>query len=78
NLSIENNLFYNNDSANRADFGTLTIANKTAKNNKIGNPLFVSSPGFHLKAGSPAIDAGIDVGLPYKGSAPDMGAFESK
>jgi hypothetical protein len=78
NLSIENNLFYDNDSANRADFGTLTIANKTAKNNKIGNPLFVSSPGFHLKAGSPAIDAGIDVGLPYKGSAPDMGAFESK
>ena len=29
-----------------------------------------------LQPGSPAIDAGIDVGYPYSGSAPDMGAFE--
>ena len=31
---------------------------------------------FHLQRGSPCIDAGTDVGLPYVGLAPDMGAFE--
>lgn len=31
---------------------------------------------FRLAAGSDAIDAGINVGLPYDGSAPDLGAFE--
>jgi pectate disaccharide-lyase len=29
-----------------------------------------------LAAGSDLIDAGVDVGLPYNGSAPDLGAFE--
>jgi hypothetical protein len=29
-----------------------------------------------LQSGSPAIDAGLDVGYPYCGKAPDMGAFE--
>lgn len=29
-----------------------------------------------LKAGSRAIDKGIDVGLPYVGAAPDLGAYE--
>jgi len=31
---------------------------------------------LHLKAGSPLIDKGVDVGLPYVGSAPDLGAYE--
>ena len=31
---------------------------------------------MHLVSGSDLIDAGIDVGLPYWGSAPDLGAFE--
>jgi len=31
---------------------------------------------FHLLPDSPAIDAGIDVGLPFNGPAPDIGAFE--
>lgn len=36
-----------------------------------------SSDGFlKLAASSPAIDAGVDVGLDYKGDAPDLGAFE--
>jgi hypothetical protein len=33
-------------------------------------------PDVHLQASSPCIDAGVDVGLPYLGPAPDMGAFE--
>ena len=55
---------------------------------KIGDPLFVDfkNHDFHLRAGSPAIDAGVDLG--YKldfdnnpipsGTAPDMGAYEYK
>lgn len=31
---------------------------------------------FKLASGSDAIDAGIDVGIPYSGSAPDLGPFE--
>jgi hypothetical protein len=42
------------------------------------DPQFVdaAAPDVHLQPGSPCIDAGIDVGLPYLGLAPDMGAFE--
>ncbi len=41
------------------------------------NPLWVSAPSnFSLQAASPCIDAGVDVGLPYSGAAPDMGAIE--
>ena len=32
---------------------------------------------MHLTAGSDLIDAGVDVGLPYAGNAPDLGCFES-
>ena len=31
---------------------------------------------FHLQANSQFIDAGVDLGLPFLGKAPDMGAFE--
>jgi hypothetical protein len=33
-------------------------------------------PNFHLAASSDLIDKGVDVGLPYTGAAPDLGAFE--
>jgi hypothetical protein len=33
-------------------------------------------PWFHLVAGSDLLDKGVDVGLPYQGAAPDLGAFE--
>ena len=32
---------------------------------------------MHLAAGSDLIDSGIDVGLPFSGPAPDLGAFET-
>jgi hypothetical protein len=32
---------------------------------------------FTLQVGSPAIDAGVNVGLPYNGTAPDIGYWES-
>jgi hypothetical protein len=34
-------------------------------------------PYLHLAAGSALIDKGTNVGLPYNGSAPDLGAFET-
>lgn len=37
----------------------------------------VSTSDFTQKAGSACIDAGVDVGLPFNGSAPDIGAFET-
>jgi hypothetical protein len=42
------------------------------------NPSFsnASSNDYRLSSGSKAIDAGMTVGLPYNGTAPDMGAFE--
>ena len=33
-------------------------------------------PHFRLKAGSDLVDKGVNVGLPYTGAAPDLGAFE--
>jgi hypothetical protein len=45
----------------------------------VGNdPLFVNAANadFRLILGGPAVDKGIAVGLLYRGSAPDLGAFE--
>lgn len=51
----------------------------TSNNNKINtNPGFKDEGGWNytLLSMSPAINAGIKIGLPYKGSAPDIGAYE--
>lgn len=46
----------------------------------VADPSFVDRQGgdFRLENGSPAIDSGKDVGLPFNGSNPDIGAFESE
>lgn len=33
-------------------------------------------PNLHLRTGSALVDKGVDLGLPFKGAAPDLGAFE--
>ena len=52
-------------------------------NELLADPLLVdprnpdlSSRLFELHVGSPAIDSGLDVGLPFVGAAPDRGAIE--
>jgi hypothetical protein len=53
-------------------------------NSLTSDPLFVSSSDYHLQSGSPAINAGVDVGLTEdyrgmvvpQGAAPDIGAYE--
>ena len=41
------------------------------------DPLFITNyTDLHLKSTSPCIDKGVDVKLPYIGTAPDLGAYE--
>jgi parallel beta-helix repeat protein len=44
------------------------------------DPLFVAAgqADFRLNSASPAIDAGVPIGLPFAGQAPDLGALEFK
>jgi hypothetical protein len=65
-LDISNNLFFEAGDT----VGTQSL---------MDDPLFIDPDGgnFHLQSSSPSIDAGIDVGLPFEGTAPDLGIFES-
>jgi parallel beta-helix repeat protein len=56
----------------------MNIVGVTDSQPVFGDPLFAAAGlgDFHLTSKSPAIDAGIDVGLPFVGTAPDLGAFE--
>jgi len=83
NVSIENNLFYNNGNSNSPKFDRNIPTNITTQNNITGNPLFISSADFHLQAGSPAIGKGLvltGITLDYEGNAvknpPGIGAYE--
>lgn len=58
-----------------SDFISINSAEASAERKPDGSLPDISY--MHLAQGSQLIDAGIDIGLPYKGSAPDMGAFES-
>jgi hypothetical protein len=84
-LSIENNLFFGNGYDNEPRYSNLVPTNNITQNNKKDeDPLFVSATNYHLQEGSPAVDAGLDVGLtedcdhtpvPFNG-IPDIGAYE--
>jgi len=85
--TIEYSNFYNNGEGNFWNVGDLiginTMVNANGDScdmyfNIQEDPLFTNptNEDFTLQSNSPCIDAGIDVGLPYLGSAPDMGAYE--
>lgn len=83
-IFIENNILYNNASSNGVFF-EMEATNYFNSDNLTSNPLFTNlGSDFTLQSDSPAIDAGLDVGLsldfrkyrvPY-GIAPDIGAYE--
>ncbi|HET6555889.1 MAG TPA: right-handed parallel beta-helix repeat-containing protein, partial [Prolixibacteraceae bacterium] len=75
NVTIKNNLYYNNGiNSSRFD---MAVSNNVESGNIVGNPMFVSSTNLNLQTGSPAINTGINIGYPYNGSAPDLGAYET-
>jgi len=74
NLKVMHNFLVNQPA------GTVT---GTYKNNITGDPKINKAgsrpfPYYLPLKGSPVIDFGMNVGLPYKGSGPDIGAYESQ
>jgi hypothetical protein len=57
-----------------ADFESLTSTGIDGP--RLAGGALPDLPFLHLAAGSDLIDSGVDVGLPYSGAAPDLGAFE--
>lgn len=61
------------------DYYMTDLARYRARSGKEEHTLFADpqlNADHTLRAGSPAIDAGIDAGYPFSGTAPDIGAFE--
>jgi hypothetical protein len=67
---------WNGITVSAADYVSLNVELATTKRNADG-PLPYTGL-FSLAAGSGPINAGADVGLAYKGSAPDLGPFENR
>jgi alpha-galactosidase len=69
------NLLYNDTTT----YGNFPAGNNGLMNGDVsGNPKFVfpAQHDYHLLAGSPAGTAGTNVGLPFSGAAPNIGAFD--
>lgn len=80
NTLIDHNWFYNNGNSNNV---VSSAANTTQTNNSKGTAPGINSSGNRpdpyyrpSSATSNLVDAGINVGLPYSGSAPPIGAYE--
>jgi len=72
NLEVSNNLLFKQPVGNVP--GTYT--NNLAADPKINKTGTRPAPYYLPLAGSPLIDAGLNVGLPFEGKAPDIGAYE--
>ena len=72
NLYVMNNLFFNLSTKNIRG----TFMNNLAEDPKIKRNGTRHTTYYSPQTGSPLIDAGIGVKLPFKGSAPDIGARE--
>jgi uncharacterized repeat protein (TIGR02059 family) len=66
-----------NTSASVSDADFVSTDMSQIKNSRKGDGSLPDIDFTKLKSGSPLIDAGIDVGLPYSGTAPDIGPFET-
>ena len=71
---VSNNWFTLPVTVNAADFQSLDASQMTLPRKADGSLPDITF--MHLTSGSDLIDAGLNVGLPYNGAAPDLGAFE--
>lgn len=71
---ITNNSWQNGITINADDFSSLNMALLSSPRKADGSLPDITF--MHLVSGSDLIDAGVDVGLDFNGSAPDIGAFE--
>ncbi|WP_194767127.1 right-handed parallel beta-helix repeat-containing protein [Tamlana sp. I1] len=74
-LIVQNNSWQNGLTTNNSDFESLDINLLLAERKADGSLPDVEF--MKLVAGSDLIDAGMDVGLPFNGTAPDIGPFET-
>ena len=73
---ITNNSWQNGISVSEADFSSIDIDLLLSPRKADGSLPDIDY--MKLVTGSDLIDAGVDVGLPFNGSAPDLGAFEKE
>ncbi len=73
-VDITNNSWMDGIETTHEDFESIDYEELTGPRKEDGSLPDVSF--FHLNADSDLIDKGVDVGLPFNGSAPDLGAFE--
>ena len=71
---ISSNGWQNGITTNASDFITIDIDLLASPRNEDGSLPNIDF--LKLVTGSDLIDAGEDVGLPFNGTAPDIGAFE--
>ncbi|MBZ9630020.1 right-handed parallel beta-helix repeat-containing protein [Salegentibacter sp. LM13S] len=73
-LDVTNNSWMDGIETTFEDFESIDYEELTGPRKEDGSLPDVSF--FHLTPSSDLIDKGVDVGLPFNGSAPDLGAFE--
>ena len=76
NLYSQNNLMYQNGNSNEPKWWGVQPTGFTNTGVIKADPLFDVSGNYRLQELSPAVNAGLNVGLPYLGPAPDIGAYE--
>lgn len=74
--TLVDNTFDSDITVKKSDFESLDENQLTAPRNDDGSLPDITF--MHLKPKSSLIDKGVDIGFPYKGNAPDLGAFEEK
>lgn len=73
-VDVTNNSWQNGITVTADDFSSIDYAQLTAARKADGSLPDVTF--FRLKADSDMINKGVDVGLPFNGTLPDLGAFE--